>query len=340
MENLEGLKAILSEPKNIVILPHRKPDADALGASLALWAYLKKGNHKPVVVSPTDYPRFLNWMPGNSEVVNFEANKNKQETICQQVKDAEVVFCLDFSSLDRIEQLGEAVAASAGTKVLIDHHLGKQDFADFELWDTNAAATAELIFDFIDMLGDKEMMDLDIAQCLYAGIMTDTGSFKYSSTSSKVHRIVADLLDMGLVHEEIHRKIFDTNTERRLKFIGYALNEKLAILQEYRTAYIAITNKELKKFSSETGDTEGLVNYPLSIEGVKLAVLFIDRGDHVSMSFRSVGDFSVSEMASTYFQGGGHKNASGATMKGTNLKSVLEKFHELLPFYKEELNSD
>ncbi|MDW7690490.1 DHH family phosphoesterase [Flammeovirgaceae bacterium SG7u.111] len=335
MDNFEALKELLDQPRKIVIFPHRKPDADALGASLALAAFLNKKGHEATVISPTDYPDFLNWLPGNECVLVYEGNNTKAENL---ISESDVLFCLDFSSLDRIDNLGPIVAKSTATKVLIDHHLGKEDFADFELWNPKSAATAELVFDFINLFGDSNAIDLPMAQCIYAGIMTDTGSFKYSSTSGKTHTIIADLLDRGLKQEEIHRNIFDVNTENRIKFLGYALNEKLVILHEYKTAYIAITAEELVRFQLKTGDTEGLVNYPLSIQGIKLAVLFTDRSEHISMSFRSVGDFSVSEFANAHFNGGGHKNASGAAVKNMTLDEVVERFNKLLPFYREQLN--
>lgn len=340
MQNLEEFRKALDKSDKIVIIPHRRPDADALGSCLAMAGYLKKKGLHPQVVSPDDYPAFLHWMHGNEEVLIYEnqynsGHKKKAEAA---IAEADMIFCLDFSSLDRIENLKPFVSASAARKVLIDHHLGKSDFADFEMWDTSAAATAELVFDLVSQMGDRHLLDVGMAECIYAGIMTDTGSFKYSSTSSKVHRIVADLLDLGIKAERIHRLIFDTNTEKRIKFLGYALDKKLTILREYKTAYISITAGELKRFESRTGDTEGLVNYALSIEGIRLAAMFIDRTEAINISFRSVGDFAVNEFASKHFNGGGHKNAAGGKV-GRPLKDVVGKFLGLLDDYQAELVS-
>ncbi|WP_020528586.1 DHH family phosphoesterase [Flexithrix dorotheae] len=336
MRNLELLKEKLQSSQKVIIVPHRRPDADALGSCLALSMYLQKKGHETLVISPDEYPQFLFWMTGNEQVAIYE-NGNQAE-LNKKINEADLIFCLDFSSLDRIEKLGEPIAKSPAEKVLIDHHLGKEDFAKYELWDTKASATAELIFDFITLLGDQKMIDVEIAECIYAGIMTDTGSFKYSSTSSKVHRNIAVLMDRGLNTERIHRLVYDTNSENRIRFLGFALDNRLEIIREYNTAFIYIKAEDLKRFNSKTGDTEGLVNYALSIEGIKLAAMFTDRNDGISMSFRSVGDFSVSELAAKHFNGGGHKNAAGGRLD-IPLEDVIKKFKEVLKEYEAALKA-
>lgn len=338
MLNLEELKNLLDSPKKIVIIPHRKPDADALGSCLALWHFLKKKEHNCIVISPTDYPKFLFWMPGHEEVLIYE-NKNELKAV-EYLHEADLIFCLDFSELSRADKMTPAlrIAKERGDAkfVLIDHHRGKEDFADFELWDIHAAATAELIFDFMLMLDGKDLIDLDAAACIYAGLVTDTGSFKYPSTSAKTHQIAASLMELGLNTEEIHRAIFDNNSINRIKFLGFALNERLTILPEYRTAFFAISESDLKKFDSQTGDTEGIVNYALSIEGIVLAAFFSQQKHFVKISFRSVGDFAVNEMAAEHFRGGGHKNAAGGQLNAS-LKKAVQKFKDLLPEYQEKL---
>ncbi len=334
MQQIEELKPKLEQSKKIAIVPHRRPDADALGSCLAMLGYLKQYSHDVKVISPDEYPDFLKWMHGNEEVVIHEYEQKKKAELF--IAEADLIFCLDFSSLDRTESLEKHVRNAKATKVLIDHHPGKEDFADYELYEPKASATAELIFDFLNKMQDVDKLTIPMAECIYAGIMTDTGSFKYSSTSSKVHRIIADLIDIGVKPEKIHRLIYDTNTENRIKLLGFALDQRLTVLKEFNTAYMAISMSDLKKFQSKNGDTEGLVNYALSIEGIRLAALFIDRGDSISMSFRSVGDFSVSEFANTHFNGGGHKNASGGKMTEP-LEKVVDFFVSLLPFYKEKL---
>ncbi|MEM1137158.1 MAG: bifunctional oligoribonuclease/PAP phosphatase NrnA [Bacteroidota bacterium] len=334
MQHIEALKAELEEPRKIAIIPHRRPDADALGSCLALYNYLISENHEALVISPDEYPDFLKWMEGNEKVKVYENGKQKE--IEQFLATADFIFCLDFSSLDRIEALEKPVAASKAAKILIDHHPGKEDFATYELYDTTASATAELIYDFLKIMQAEDKMTIGMAECIYAGIMTDTGSFKYASTSSKVHRTIACLIDKGVTPEKIHRLIYDTNTESKIKMLGFVLDQRLKVLREFNTAYMQISSDDLQRFNSKNGDTEGLVNYALSIKGIKLAALFIDRGDSITMSFRSVGDFSVSEFASTHFNGGGHKNASGGKMHPP-LEKVTAFFESLLPFYKVQL---
>jgi phosphoesterase RecJ-like protein len=338
MKRLAELKELLDSPKKITIIPHRKPDADALGSCLGLSHFLRKKGHETWVISPTDYPKFLHWMPGQEETIIF--NDQNEIKSFELFKDSDLIFCLDFSGLGRVDvmeaTLRNVVEKKYAQVVMIDHHLGKEDFADFEMWDTNSPATAQLTFDFIELLGDKNKIDLDIAACLYAGILADTGSFKYPSTNSRTHEIAAELMGIGLEPSYIHREMFDNNSINRIKFLGFALNERLTIMPEYKTAYFAISKKDLENFDSRTGDTEGIVNFALSIEGISFAIFFSQADYKVKISFRSVGDFAVNEFASEHFKGGGHKNAAGGQMNG-NLKKALDKFHEVLPNYKEQL---
>lgn len=335
MQNLEAFKALLESPKKVVITTHHKPDADALGSSLGLYAYLKKKGHLVTVITPTDYPIFLHWMKGNSEVLIYEPNNRLQAE--KLVTEADVIFCLDFNALSRINELGEAVRKSKAKKVLIDHHLEPEDFADFMYSDIKAASTAELIYQLIISLNDRHLIDQDIAECLYAGIMTDTGGFKHNNTTKNVHLITAELIDLKADNAKVAKLIYDNNSLDRLKFTGYALSEKLKVLPELRTAYFAITAEELKRFNSKTGDTEGLVNFALSIEGIVLAAVIIDRTEAVKISFRSAGDFSVNEFSRNHFEGGGHRNASGGKSNLT-LEQTVDKFLSILPQYKEQLN--
>lgn len=336
MQNLEAFKTLISSPKKVVITTHHKPDADALGSSLGLAGYLKKKGHDVAVITPTDYPDFLAWMKGNDEVIIFnEGNEDKSEKL---VNDADVIFCLDFSSLNRINELGEMVRNTECIKVLIDHHLEPEDFADFVYWSTGAAATAEMVYDLIVDLGDKKLIDKDIAESLYAGIMTDTGSFKHPNTTRNVFLVCAELVTLGADTAKVSKLVYDTNSLDKVKFLGFALNEKLKVLDEYNTAYFAISSEELKRFNSKTGDTEGLVNYALSIEGIKFAAVIIDRSEAIKMSFRSIGDFSVNEFARKHFEGGGHKNAAGGK-SDLPLDETVKKFEEALKEYKSELST-
>ncbi|HEY9008514.1 DHH family phosphoesterase [Ohtaekwangia sp.] len=334
MQNISAFKEYLNRPRKVIIVTHFKPDADALGSSLGLAGYLKKKGHQVTVVTPSDYPDFITWMPGNKDVVIFQREKPQKPK--QLIAEADTIFCLDFSSLNRINDLGEFVRVSTAKKVLIDHHLEPEQFADFEQWDGTAASTAELVFQLIDELGDKSLIDQDIANCLYAGIMTDTGGFRHSNTTYKVFQIAGELVALGANPSKVSKQIYDTNSIERLRLMGYVLSQKLKVLPEYRTAYIVLTAEELKNFSSQTGDTEGFVNYGLSIKGIKLSVLISDRRENIKLSFRSLGNFSVNDMARKYFDGGGHRNASGGQTK-LSLEQTLEKFLSILPEYKEQL---
>ena len=336
MKNITEFKDFLEAPRKAVILTHFKPDADALGSSLGLCHYLKKKGHQPVVITPSDYPDFISWMPGNSDVV--VNTRDKLEKIKQLIRDSDVIFCLDFSCLDRIHELGEMVRESKGKKVLIDHHLEPERFADFEQWDGAAASTAELVYKTIDEIGDSALIDTDIANCLYAGIMTDTGSFRHSNTSYQVFRVASELVKRGANPYLVSKLVYDTNTIERLRLMGYVLSEKLKVLPEYSTAYIVLSADELKRFGSQTGDTEGLVNYGLSIRGIKLSVLISDRKDSIKLSLRSLGDFSVNELARSHFSGGGHRNAAGG-QSSLSLEQTVKKFLDVLPMYKDQLAS-
>jgi phosphoesterase RecJ-like protein len=336
MQKLEGLKAFLASPKRIIITTHHKPDADALGSSLSLWGYLRKKGHDVTVLSPSDYPNFLTWMTGNSEVIIYEGNESRS---AEMIANADLIACLDFSAISRINQMGPLVLASPAKKLMIDHHPQPEDFAEFVLHDTLAASSCELIYRLIHIMDDDTLLDEKIGECLYAGIMTDTGSFKHPNVTRDVHTITAHLIDLGVNTHKVAKAVYDTNTLERLRLLGYALSEKLVVLPEYKTAYITITQDELIRFNSKTGDTEGLVNYALSLEGVVMAALIVDRKVLIKMSFRSVGDFSVNDFARNYFEGGGHKNAAGG-QSNQSLEETVKRFLDALVDVKEQLQNN
>jgi phosphoesterase RecJ-like protein len=325
----------ISSPKKIFITTHVKPDADALGSSLGLANYLIKKGHDVSVVTPSDYPSFLNWMKGNEDVLDF-SNPDHVDQAKQKLEAAELIFCLDFSVLNRVNELGELIRSSDAYVVNIDHHQDPEDFADFRLWSTKAAATCELIYEMIVDLGDRELIDKAIAECLYAGIMTDTGGFRHPNTTKNVHLVVAELLDLGADSSQIANWIYDSNSVNRLKFIGFAISRRLVVREDLHLAYFAISKKDLKKYQSQTGDTEGLVNYALSLEGIKVAALFSEREDGIKISFRSCTDVAVNKFAAAYFNGGGHKNAAGGKSE-LGLKETVELFESLLEEHQEEL---
>lgn len=335
MEAIATFKKELSSPKKIFITTHVKPDADALGSSLGLANYLIKKGHEVTVVTPTDYPSFLDWMKGNDSVLDFSREDQKQKAT-DALNEADVIFCLDFSGLSRVNELGEMIRKSDAYIVNIDHHQDPEDFANFRYWSTEAAATCELIYELIVKLGDKDLIDKDIAECLYAGIMTDTGGFRHPNTTKNVHLVVAELIEIGANPSQIANWIYDSNSVNRLKFIGFAISRRLVVLEDLHTAYFAISKKDLKKYQSRTGDTEGLVNYALSLDGIKLAALFSEREDGIKISFRSSSEVAVNKFAASYFNGGGHKNAAGGKSE-RNLKETIEKFENLVEEHQDEL---
>lgn len=330
---IKKVKALLSKPKNIVIVTHWSPDGDAMGSSLGLYNYLLQKKHNVQVITPNDYPSFLNWLPGNKKVIDFSVNG---KAALAKIKKAEFIFCLDFNSLKRIDLLGEEVAVSDAPKMIIDHHLQPEDFADFLLHTTHASSTCELIYDFIELMGDKKKLTKEVADCLYTGIMTDTGSFRYPSTTAKTHRVVAELIQAGARNGDIHRLVYDNNTQSRLKLLGYCLGEKLNVIEEYSAAYFSLDQQDLDKFNYKKGDTEGIVNYPLSIKTVQFSAFFVERDGIIKISFRSKGKFDVNKFARNHFNGGGHANAAGG-MSNLSLKETIAKFVDVLPAYKKQL---
>ncbi|TAE01224.1 MAG: bifunctional oligoribonuclease/PAP phosphatase NrnA [Bacteroidetes bacterium] len=333
MQAISRLKELLRTPKKIVITTHQKPDADALGSSLALWGYLKKYGHQVQVITPTDYPDFLAWMNGNDHVIQYDQSQKSMEISNKIIAEAEVIFCLDFSDLKRIEPMDKPIRYAKATKVLLDHHQGNTKFADIEFWDVKASATAELVYDLIIDMGDKHLLDIPIAEAIYAGVLTDTGSFKFPSTSPKVHMVIADLMTIGIKAAQVHRNIYDNNSVDRLKFLGFALQEKLIVKPEYKTAYFAITSQELRSFNHKTGDTEGIVNYALSLKDICFAAIMMEKPDCIRISFRSFGNFSVNEFANKHFNGGGHRNAAGGKSM-LSLAETVAQFERLLPIYQ------
>lgn len=330
------MKSLLNKPAKVVITTHHRPDGDAMGSSLALFNYLLKKGHLATVITPSDYPDFLNWLPGNDKVVIFESNQEQSKKL---IDEAEIVFCLDYNSLNRVEGMADLLRTPKGIKILIDHHLHPENVFQHSFSYASASSTSELIFQFISALGDKDKIDKAIAECIYCGIMTDTNSFRYASMKADTHRIIASLMEAGAENYRIHENVYDSSTENRLRLLGYSLKEKLCVLNEYKTAYIGLSAAELKMFNFKAGDTEGLVNYALSIEGIKLAAFFSEKDAMVKISFRSKGDFSVQELSGAHFSGGGHKNASGG-MHASGLDDAIKKFLTLLPEYKSELLKD
>lgn len=334
MEIINALYPLLRTTKKIVITTHQKPDGDAMGSSLGLYHFLVKMYHEVTVISPTNWADFLSWLPGVESVIDFEA---KQTTAIEKLNKADIIFCLDFNILHRTKNVEKYLAASNAIKVLIDHHEQPQVSAfQYGISDINKSSTCEMVYDFIIQSENPELLDLNIATCLYTGTMTDTGSFRFPATSASVHRMVAHFKDMGLQHTPIHEQVYDSFLENRLRFIGHALLNRMDVLYEYNTAVMAISRDDIIKYDIKTGDTEGLVNYLLTIKGIKFGAIVIDRNEERKWSFRSKGDFDVNVFARNHFEGGGHKNAAGGR-SSHQLEKTLAHFYEVLPNYKNEL---
>jgi len=335
MLDLAALTELLASPKKIAITTHHKPDGDAMGSSLGLYNYLIQQGHHASVIAPTDYPAFLSWLPRNGDVIIYTEQTEKSAEL---IAAADLIFCLDFNALSRINEMGVLVGESKAYKIMIDHHLEPQDFDDYRHWNINACATAQLIYDFIvNELHHRELINADVATCLYTGIMTDSASFRLPNTTSTVHRIVADLIDLGAVNWRIHELVYNSATENRLRFLGHCLANCLEVLPEYHTAIIAVNNADLHKYDVDTGDTEGIVNYALSMADIKLAAFIVERSDRVKLSLRSKGEFPANEICKKYFDGGGHRNAAGGH-SSNSLEQVVQQFKTILPEYKKLLN--
>jgi phosphoesterase RecJ-like protein len=309
---IEELTQILKKPKKVVIIPHKNPDGDALGSTLALNFFLNKTGHQSHVISPNEYPDFLNWLPGQEEILKYSTEPDKAVEL---IEETDLIFTLDFNSLGRVEMLESYINASVAKKIMIDHHEEPGDYADIMYSDSNIGSTCEMVYNLISQLHSAQI-DQKIATCLYTGIMTDSGSFRFPSTTSKTHHIIAELIDKGANHSEIHQNIYDTFSFDRLQLLGTALTNMKKI-DELPVVYIKISQKELNKNNFKKGDTEGFVNYGLSLVGISMAVIMIENEQEhiIKMSFRSKGAFSVNDFARTYFNGGGHHNAAGGLSK-------------------------
>ncbi|HYD19826.1 MAG TPA: DHH family phosphoesterase, partial [Flavipsychrobacter sp.] len=288
--------------------------------------YLAKKGHEVTPVSPGELPDFLMWMPGLEHMLNYEA---EPKLALEALEKADLIFCVDFNDFSRTKHLTEHLAAATQPKILIDHHLMPSAVWDYGTSAPEKSSTAEMIYDFINLCGDNALIDKDIADCIYTGVLTDTGSFRFSITTAEVHSMVADLKRKGLEHSPIHEHIYDSWSTSRMRFLGYVLLERMEIFPKYNTGLITLSRKELKLFNVQSGDTEGLVNYPLSIANVQFATLITERGDEVKLSFRSKGNFDVSSFAREYFNGGGHFNASGGRSK-TSFNETVARFKEIL----------
>lgn len=334
MKSIQEFYPHLQEPKKIIITTHQKPDGDAMGSALGMYHFLVQLGHQVTVISPTNWANFLDWMPGTKQVMDFEFNREAARNI---IREAELLFCLDFNILHRTRNLEQPLTDAKCTKILIDHHQQPQEAAfDFGISNPGKSSTSEMVYDFIVESGHSDKLNLDIATCLYTGVMTDTGSFRFPSTTASVHRMIAHLKDLGLQHTIIHENIYDNFLENRLRFIGNSLLYRMEVLYEYNTAIMYIPKSDLLKFDIKTGDSEGLVNYLLTIEGIKFGAIVTDRDEERKWSFRSKGNFDVNTFARLHFEGGGHKNAAGGR-SSESLEQTVKTFHNIIKQYEQQL---
>ncbi|MBP9097300.1 MAG: bifunctional oligoribonuclease/PAP phosphatase NrnA [Ferruginibacter sp.] len=336
MQPISNIFPQLNTQKQVVITMHQKPDGDAMGSTLALSHFLVQFGHHVTVISPTNWASFLNWMPGAKQVLDYERDTEK----CNQLLNtADWLFCLDFNSAARTKRMETTLLETKASRILIDHHPEPQtEIFAFGVSDTTKSSTAEMVYDFIVASGYTEKINKQVAECLYAGVMTDTGSFRFPSSSAGVHRMIADLKEKGLEHSIIHEALFDNFSENRFRFIGNVLLNRMEVFYEYNTALIAVPQADLIKYDIKTGDTEGLVNFPLSIEGIKMAAIIIDRGEERKCSFRSKGSFDVNSFARKYFNGGGHFNAAGGFSKGS-LEETIADFKKAMKENSDQLST-
>ncbi len=334
LKKIEELKSFLKKPQNIVIIGHKDPDGDAVGSTLALKRYFELKGHNCTVIVPNNFPGFLSWIPGSKTIYKFDSQKTKSQ---KAINNSNIIFLLDFNSLHRAgTELQSTLSEYSKDFAIIDHHQQADEF-EYMFYDDKACSTCQLVYEFIEANDDLGLINKDIATCIYSGIATDTLSFRVRTTTSKTHRIISNLIEKGAENHRIHSNIYDSNSYGRLKLLGQALRN-LKSLPEYKTAYTTLTHKEKIRYNFKKGDTEGFVNYALSLKGIVFAAIFIEdiKYNIIKISFRSKGSFSVNKFARTHFEGGGHNNSAGGK-SALSLEKTVEKFTGLLAQYKQEL---
>ena len=327
-QDIQAIQLLLATPKKITIIPHRNPDGDAMGSTLALYHFLLKLNHEAIVMVPNEFPDFLAWIPGTETVRVFEKDKDNCTKI---LNESDVIFTLDFNAFHRTGNEMEVVLAQQkATFIMIDHHQKPDDYATYMYSDTSIGSTCEMIYNFISFLDKTALIDTTIGTCIYTGILTDSGSFKFPGTTGNTHRIVAELIDLGVQNTQIPNLLFDNSSYSRLQLLGRAL-QNMKILAEHKTSYTTLTQDELDTFHYIKGDTEGIVNYGLSIKGIVFTAIFIENRDEkiIKISFRSQGDFDANQFARDHFNGGGHRNAAGGK-SDLSLEDTIQKFENIV----------
>ncbi len=316
------MKTLFSTSKKVVLTSHRGPDGDALGSTLGLSKVLKALGHEVEIVLPDAFPDFIAWMPGADEVVIFSEQKDKAAKL---INEAEVLFALDYNAPSRIGEVEQYFVAAEGFKIMIDHHINPQEFCDEYISQPEISSTSQLVYEFLEKMAWEDYLSIDGMECLYAGIVTDTGSFRFRSVDVGTHRVASIFMESGMNNAKVHQLLFDNNQASRLRLLGYCLNEKLEIFPENQSAFISLTQEELESFHCSKGDTDGFVNYALSLKGINLAVYFVEQNGLVKLSTRSIGDLAANRICSDLFNGGGHMNAAGGTFEG-NLEEAKDYF--------------
>lgn len=334
IHEIEAIKLALATPKKITIIPHRNPDGDAMGSTLGLYHVLKQLHHDVAIIAPNEFPDFLAWLPESEKVLIFERSFDKCKAI---IEKSEIIFTLDFNALHRMgDQMENLLKALTATSIMIDHHQSPDGYATYTFSDTSYGSTCQMVYDFIYQLGYENLLNKTVATCLYTGIVTDSGSFRFPKTTSATHKCVADLIEKGINNSEIHNLLFDNSSYNRLLLLGKAL-QNLKILDQYKTSYITLSQDELNEFGHQKGDTEGIVNYGLSIKGIDFTAIFIEHKEEgiIKISFRSQGDFDVNQFARNHFNGGGHINAAG----GKSFLSLEETVQQFIAILATEKNN-
>jgi phosphoesterase RecJ-like protein len=326
-KDIQAITELLATPKKIAIIPHRSPDGDAMGSTLGLYHFLLKMNHQPVVIAPNDFPEFLAWLPASETVLIYE---NDRLHCTKVLQEAELVFTLDFNALHRTGEMEQVLSKLSAPMIMIDHHQLPDAYATYTYSDTAYGSTCEMIYNFIGFLNQKALIDKTIATCLYTGILTDSGGFRFPKTTGTTHRIASEFIDLGVENSEIPNLLFDNNSYDRLQLLGRAL-QNMKVLFDKKTSYISLSQKELDEFHYVKGDTEGIVNYGLTIKGIVFAAIFIEHRDEniIKISFRSQGDFDVNQFAREHFSGGGHINAAGGK-SNDSLENTIKKFEQIV----------
>ena len=324
----------LEHADKIVIVAHVAPDGDAIGSSLGLWHFLNSQEKTVNVIVPNAFPDFLKWMPGSKDVLLYDRYKEFADNL---IAEADVICCLDFNALHRIDAMAPAIAESKARKILVDHHLHPEDFCDITISHPEISSTSELVFRLICRMGNFSDITKEGAECIYTGMMTDTGGFTYNSNNREIYFIISELLSLGIDKDEIYRKVYNTYSESRLRLMGYVLSQ-MKVYPDYHTALISLTKEEQCRFDYVRGDSEGFVNIPLTIKGVKFTCFLREDTEKpmIKISLRSVGTFPCNQLATEFFNGGGHLNASGGEFYGTLeeakkvFEQAIEKFKPLL----------